>query len=88
MIVLDTACEAHGEEMALAPNPCGCVRSLAAPVTYALSRRGRELDDVQKDPEAHNTSGNRQKFWRQHQERPFRWATVRVMHDLFFCCSV
>lgn len=52
------------------------MRSLAAPVAYVLSSRGRELDDVQKDPEARSTSGNRQKFWRQHQERPFHWATV------------
>ena len=40
-IVLDTACEAHGpgEEMALTLSPRECERSLAAPVTYVLSRR-------------------------------------------------
>ena len=38
--------------MALTLSPCECERSLAAPVTYVhvLSSRGRELDDVQKDP--------------------------------------
>ena len=36
-IVLGTACEAHGEEMALTLSPRECERSLAAPVTYVLS---------------------------------------------------
>ena len=78
-IVLGAACEDHGEEMALALSPCECERSLDASVAYVLSSRGRELDDVQKDPEVRsvNTSGNRQKFRRQHQERPFHWATAR-----------
>ena len=75
-IVLGTACEAHGDKMALALSPRECEHSLAAPVTYVLSSRGRELDDAQKGPEARNISGNRQKFWRQHQEMPFHWAIV------------
>ena len=70
-IVLGTACEAHGEEMALTLSPRECERSLAAPVTYVLSSRGRELDDARKDPEVRDTTGNRQKFWKQHQERSF-----------------
>ena len=73
--ILCTACGAHGEEleisMALTLSPRECERSLAAPVAYVLSSRGRELDGAQKTTEARNTSGNRQKFWRQHQERPF-----------------
>jgi len=39
MIQLGTACEAHGEEMALTISPRECERSLAAPVTYVLSSR-------------------------------------------------
>lgn len=63
-IGLQTACEAHGEEVALTLSPCECERSLdmAAPVAYVLSSRGRKLDDAQNGPEARNTSGNRQRF--------------------------
>ena len=59
--------------MALTLSPRECERSLAAPVTYVLSMasRGRELDDAQKDPELRDTTGNRQKFWKQHQEKSF-----------------
>ena len=63
-IVLGTACEAHGNEMALALRPCECERQLADPAASALFSWGRKLDDAQdlEDPEARNPSGNRQKF--------------------------